>query len=346
MRLHVQPVASGATVSDRVTIRDVAAAAHVHASTVSRVLSSPDLRVTPARQRVLDAVRRLGYRPNLLARALSSQRAPVVPLLVPDVANWFFAEVARGAEGAAAAAGFSLVLCNTESDPRREREYLESLAALQVPFAVVVPTDEASATAIRVFATHCPVVTLDRLIEGLGVPSATVDNRLGGRLATQHLLDLGHCRVACIAGPLTTSTGRARVQGYTQAMAANGREPVVIQGGFTTRDGVKAAGRFLDIEPRPTAVVAANDLCAIAFIHELEHRGLRVPADVSVVGFDDLEFAAYWRPSLTSIHQPARRLGALAVELALRALETGEAPQLRLRPRLVTRESTATAPCE
>ena len=325
---------------DKVTIREVAAAANVHASTVSRVLRNPSGRATPGRARIMATVRQLGYQPNLLARALSANRAPIVPLLIPDVANWFFAEVARGAEEAAWNAGLSLVLCNTEHDSQRERMYLESLVALQVPFAIVAPNSESSGDVIREISKRCPIVTIDRLVEGLDLPGVTVDNEMGGRLAARHLLELGHSRIACISGPAGASTARARLRGFRTALATAGFEPTVIRGGFLAKDGVRGATEFLALKERPTAVFAANDLCAMAFIHVLERNKVHVPDDVSVVGFDDLVFAAYLRPSLTSVHQPARRLGSLAVELAL-DFRTGRASPVKLRPRLIGRESTA-----
>lgn len=324
---------------DRVTIREVATAANVHASTVSRVLRNPAGRATPARDRILSAVHELGYQPNLLARALSANQSPTVPLLIPDVANWFFAEVARGAEEAAWAAGLSLVLCNTERDPQRERAYLESLVQLRVPFAIVAPNSESSGDVLREISAHCPIVTIDRLVEGLDLPGVTVDNELGGRLAARHLISLGHRRIACIAGPSDASTARARMRGFAEVLAEAGCELSVVRGGFLTRDGVAAANEFLRLKSRPTAVFAANDLCALAFIHILERHQVHVPDDVSVVGFDDLVFAAYLRPSLTSIHQPARRLGSLAVELALEG-RTGRTSPVKLRPRLIARESS------
>jgi len=325
----------------RVRIRDVAEAANVDPSTVSRILANPSGRPTQTRKRVMATVEALGYVPNLLARSLSADEAPIVPLLVPDVTNWFFAEIARGAEEAARRAGYSLVLCNTERDPERGRKYLQSLASFRVPFAIVAPDSEASGAAIREFAAHTLVVVIDRLVEGLDLPSATVDNVLGGRLATQHLVDLGHRSIVCVAGPADTSTARERTEGYLQVVTAAGLLHHVIQGGFTTKDGVRAASEYLRLAERPTAAVCANDLCALGFVHELERSGLRVPTDLSVVGYDDLAFAAYFRPGLTSIQQPARRLGALAMKLALDARAGISAPPRRLRPRLVVRESTA-----
>jgi LacI family transcriptional regulator len=316
----------------------------VHASTVSRILSGASARPGPTRDRVLQVARELGYQPNLLARALTEQRAPIVPLLIPDVANAFFPELALGAEEAARRAGYALLLCNTESAANLERQYLESLVPLQVPFAVVVPNAESSARTLREFAARCPIVIVDRLLDGLDLPSVTVDNQLGGRMATEHLLGLGHVRVACIAGPPDVSTARDRVHGYSLAMEERSLEPLVIAGGFTTADGTRAAQAFLRLHERPTAVAAPNDLAALAFIRELERHGVRVPADVSVVGFDDLVFAAYSRPALTTVHQPARRMGASAVQMALSGDSDGRSRHVRLRPRLVVRESTRPLP--
>ena len=324
----------------QVTIRDVAAAAGVHASTVSRMLRGKSAQPGPTRERVLNAAQQLGYQPNLLARALTENRAPVVPLLIPDVANAFFPEVALGAEEAARRAGYALILCNTESASNLERQYLESLVPLQVPFVMVVPNSEASIDVLREFAVLCPMVIVDRKLDGLDLPSVTVDNKLGGRLATDHLLGLGHVRIACITGPQDASTARDRLRGYALEMEARSLEPTVIAGGFTTADGTRAARVFLRLRSRPTAVTAPNDLAALAFIRELEAHGVRVPADVSVVGFDDLIFAAYSRPALTTVHQPARRMGSMAINVALSPSADGRPAHVRLRPRLVVREST------
>lgn len=324
----------------RVTIRDVASAAGVHASTVSRILRGTSSRPGPTRDRVLRVAQELGYQPNLLARALTEQRAPIVPLLIPDVANAFFPELALGAEEAARRAGYALLLCNTESEANLERQYLESLVPLQVPFVVVVPNSETSADTLREFSARCPIVIVDRLLDGLDLPSVSVDNQLGGRLATEHLLDLGHTHIACIAGPQDASTAKDRLHGYALAMEERSLETTVIRGGFTTADGTRAAQAFLRLRSRPTAVTAPNDLAALAFIRGLETHGVRVPADVSVVGFDDLVFAAYSRPALTTIHQPARRMGATAIAVALSPGADGRLAHIRLRPRLVVREST------
>ena len=325
--------------SARVTIRDVAAAAGVHPSTVSRVLRERSAWPSGTRDRVVSAAERLGYRPNLLARALSTNRAPVAPLLVPDVANAFFPEVALGAEEAARAAGYALLLCNTQADPFLERAYLESLVPFQVPFAIVVPGPD-SADLIREFAGACRFVAVDRTVEGLDVPSVTVDNRLGSRLATEHLIGLGHHRIACVAGPTDTSTARDRVEGYRDAVRAADLAAVVVEGGFAAEDGMRAAERFLRLAPRPTGIVAANDLCAIGIVRVLEDQGVHVPRDVSIVGFDDLAFAGFVRPALTTVHQPAREMGAAAVEVAIAALAGRPTESVRLAPRLIVREST------
>jgi LacI family transcriptional regulator len=290
---------------------------------------------------VLAAVQELGYRPNMLAQSLTTSLAPIIPLLGPDVSNWFFAEIARGAEEAAWSAGYSLILCNTGRSANREGVYLETLAALQVPAVIVAPNSESSALAIQRFIAVMPVVTIDRLVAGLDLPRGTVDNYLGGRLAAQHLVEFGHRQIACIAGPADASTAQERVQGYVDVLKEAGLVPAVISGGFTTKDGVRAARAFLKRAPRPSAVVCANDLCAVAFIHELETNGVHVPEDVSVIGYDDLPLAALVRPTLTSIYQPARRLGALGVELALG--RTKLRSPVRLRPHLVARDSTARA---
>jgi LacI family transcriptional regulator len=232
-----------------------------------------------------------------------------------------------------------LILCNTERRSELERFYLESLSTLHVPVAIVAPNSESSADALREFSELARVVTVDRILEGLDLPGITVNNYLGGRLVVQHLVELGHRRIACASGPSGASTARDRLRGYRDVMAEHDLSPQILSGGFTTKDGLRAARQFIRLANRPTAVACANDLCALAFIDEIARHGLRVPDDVSVTGYDDLEFTAFIRPALTSVHQPARRLGAMAVKLALEPTAAG-APMI-LRPRLVERQSTS-----
>jgi LacI family transcriptional regulator len=322
-----------------VTIRDVAAAARVNASTVSRVLRKDGPGVSLTAQRVFQAAADLGYEPNLVARALTNQSFPIVPLLIPDMRNSFFSEVAWGAEEAARDAGYYLVLCNTEGRIEAERRYLQSFRRIHVPFVVAAPTSLQSVEVLREYAAKMPMVIIDQFFEDLEAVSVTTDNAAGTASATGHLISLGHRNIVCIRGAADTWTAAQREAGYRDAMNRAGLSPRVIPGGFSRRSGRLAAMHFFSLDPVPTGAIAPNDYCAIGFSQEAKRRGVRIPEDVSLVGFDDLDLAAFSNPALTTIHQPATRLGRRAVEAALQ--QGSRRTDVQLRCRLIQRESTA-----
>lgn len=325
----------------RVTIKDIAAMANVHPSTVSRALRSEGTDV-PNRDRILRIADALGYRTNLLARALADGWIPIVPLLVPDVANSFFPEVARGAEDVAQRNGYSLVVVNTDGDSKTEREAIQSLLRLSVPFIIMAPGSSRSEAVVREFEKTVPFVVVDRTFDEAAHLSVGVDNYDGGAQAARHLLELGHRDLCVIAGPREASTAQHRLDGFNAVLQEHGLATMVIQGGFHPHDGLTAAATFLNLDARPTAVLAANDLVGMTFMRTIQAAGVTVPDDVSVVGFDDLVFAEYLTPSLTTVAQPAREMGRLAVTIGMSPEPTTLSPTL-LQPRLVVRESTGPA---
>lgn len=330
------------------TIHQVADAAGVSISTVSRALSGRGRVAERTRRRVARLAHELGYHPNDLARSLLAQSTQTIAVVVPSITNPFFPELVEGIERVAAARGHLLLLCDSADDHDRVWRDLAALRRRRVDGMILVgPTlDPGRLAAVT---RGVPVVTVDRGVPLAEVSVVTSDHAHGSRLAVDHLVGLGHRRIALFRGSRGATVSRSREQGFWDAMAAHGLsvdERLVLNSGFTEDEGAAAADRLL-AGPAPTAVVAANDLNAIGAIAAFERAGVRVPADMSVVGFDDIHLARYVRPRLTTIHQDIRGLGARAAELLIDDLLGEAEPERRheeLAVRLVIRESTGPAP--
>jgi len=325
------------------TIRDVARSAGVSPATASRVLSASRHPVSErGRRRVLAAARRLGYIPNLLARSLLTRETAAIGVLVPDVSNPYYAGVLRGIEDAAGPARRTVILCNTDRDPAKLRWYLRALMERRVDGLVVAGGSFGRAeTAITGGAL--PVVMIGRGPARL--PSVRVDNVAAGAMATRHLLELGHRRIACLAGPAVSTTAADRVAGYRRALREAGlsaADEVVLEAGFTPTGVFALVDRLFARAPAPTALVAPNDLVAVAVVRALHEQGRRVPGDVSVVGFDDIPVASYVVPALTTVAVPTVALGRAAVEALLGLLAGRPAAPVVLPCELRVRESTST----
>ncbi len=306
------------------TIYDVAQQAGVSTATVSRVVAG-GARVSPAtRQRVADAIRELGYRPNALARSLAVGHTRTVALLLPDITNPFFPELVKGVQLVADEDGYTLILCETAGDPDKEARYLTMLRGQQVDGLLAIGLTLPRARTEQVLGPDLPVVCLDRSMDLRRASQVHVNHRQGARLATQHLLALGHRHIAHIAGPPALRVGAARREGYQLALREAGLRPdraAVIAGDLTEDGGYAAALRLLEHPgPAPTAIFVANDLMAIGAMAALRARGIGVPGDLSVVGFDDIHLAAYTSPPLTTVHQPAREMARRATEILLAAI--------------------------
>lgn len=329
----------------RPTIYDVARLAGVSTATVSRSLNGTG-QIAPATRAAIDAaVEQLGYHPNTIARSLVTKSTQTIALLLPDITNPFYAALVNGIQQRALEAGYTMLLCTTGGDPEREEQYLNLLRAKQVDGALVdglvLPPDRIA----RFVADGFPIVCLDRDVDSASVPLVQVDNRLGAKLATEHLLSLGHTRIAHVAGAPELGISEERTAGYREALAEAGIEPdpaLVVVGSFTVEGGYVAT-RSLLADSSTTAIFAANDLSAIGVINAIVESGRRVPADLSVVGFDDLHLSAYTTPPLTTIHQPALEIAERATQLLLDLSNGRKVRQLRhlLEPALVVRGSTA-----
>lgn len=326
----------------RATIHDVARYAGVSPATVSRVLNHSSHPVSEQGRRcVLAAARKLAYIPNLLARSLLTQETAAIGVLIPDVSNPYYAEVLRGIEDAVVPAGRTVILCNTDRQPEKQRLYLRALMERRVDGIIVAGgTFGRADTAIT--GRHLPVVIIGR--HRARLPSVRIDNVAAAVMATAHLLGLGHRRIACLAGPSVSLTAADRVEGYRRALQAAGVAPtpdLVIEAGFTPAGALAAVRRLLALDPPPTAIVASNDQVAIGAIRALHEAGVWVPEDVSVMGFDDTPLASYTMPSLTTVAVPTHGLGRTAVEL-LDSLMRGKAASSVVLPcTLRVRESTS-----
>lgn len=332
------------------SVKDVAARAGVSLGTVSNVLNSPD-RVSPAtRDRVERAMRELGFVRNEQARQLRAGHSRMVAYVMLDVANPFFTDVAQGIEVAAADRDLSLLLCNSGNDAAREAAYLEQLESQRVQGILVTPIDPDAPVLADVVRRGTPVVIVDRAPRGDAFCSVAVDDVEGGRLAVEHLVDRGHRRVAYIGGPGELGQVRDRHAGARAAWAAAGLpEDALVHistSGLTFADGRAAGERLSGItsDRRPTAAFCANDLVALGLLQHAIAEGLRVPEDLAIVGFDDIDFAGAAAVPLTSVRQPRRELGRAAAELLLEeASQTRhEHRKVTFTPELVARESTRT----
>jgi LacI family transcriptional regulator len=327
-----------------VSIRDVAARAGVSVATVSRVLNpGSDYPVRPeTRQGVLKAAARMGYRPNDLARALLHGRTGTVGLLIPDIANPYYAEVVRGVEDVVSASGRRVVLCSTNRSVEKASWYMDTLLKARVDGVVIVGGGSTRlASFLRPLATYgTQVVVIGR--HNLPFPSVQVDNVGAARQATEYLLSLGHKAVGCITGPADSYTVQDRLAGYRAALGAHGlrvHARYIVEGDFEEASGYAGARQLLEARDRPTAILAANDRSAVGVLAALKDANVAVPGEMSVIGFDDIPLASFLRPALTTVAVPSSQLGREAV-LLLEKGGVGSAAELRqLDVQLIVRDS-------
>lgn len=324
----------------RAKLLDVARIAGVSTSTVSRVLSQPDLVAEATREAVMDAVAETGYRMNHAARNLRMQRTGCVVALVPNLGNPFFAKILDGMGRELAAAGYDLLVSDTQ-DGNGQHASLHRFLDRSRADGIILMDGLVPQMGLEAPDTP-PVITACEWIEDATLPRVMLDNREGGRKAVAHLRELGHRHIALIGGPPDNVLHKARLAGAEEA--AGDCPLTIFQGDFTLQAGAAAAQAWmtLPVSRRPTAVFAFSDEMACAFTAGLQRAGMQVPHDVSVVGFDDIEMASHLAPALTTIRQPKRELGMQAARVILRRIEGCEVePMTLLQPLLMLRETTA-----
>lgn len=331
-----------------VTIRDVAREAGVSAPTVSRVLSNKNTVDPELRAKVLDAVRRLGYRPDRAARALRRRIAHTFAFIIPDIQNTFFTSVLRGLEDRAHTQDYAVLLCNTDDNLDRQRNYIELLRAEGVAGVAICAADESmSRQQIESLRDRgVAIVAVDRILLDSEVDTVLADNVQGARDAVAHLLATGHTRIGLIAGPDYFAPGRERRQGYEAAYEAVGREPdlaLIKITDFTPASATIAARELLSLPPDrcPTAIFACSSRLALATLGVITTMGLRIPEEVALISFDDADWASCYCPPVTVVEQPAYQIGATACDLMIRRLANHSVPpeEVRLATRLILRRS-------
>jgi LacI family transcriptional regulator len=326
-----------------VSVVDVARKAGVSLGTVSNVLNRPDRVSVKTRERVLAAIDELGFVRNEAARQLRAGQSRTIGLVVLDVGNPFFTDVAAGVERSAASANLSVILCNSNDDVRRENHYLSLLREQRAYGILITPTGKSSRLIQSIRNGGTAVVFVDRTSSRRHC-SVSVDDVAGGEMAVAHLRKLGHRRIAFVGGPMRTPQVADRLSG---ARAAAGNRKIDV---IETPDTTVAAGRAtgqriaaMSARARPSAVFCANDLVALGVLQEMTRRGLRVPQDLAIVGYDDIDFAAAAAVPLTSVRQPRAQLGQAAADLLIEEVASPEDHRHRqvvFAPELVVREST------
>jgi LacI family transcriptional regulator, galactose operon repressor len=336
----------------RVTLKDVARLAGVHAGTASRALNEDTrslVREETAR-RVLAAGEELGYRPNPIARGLKTSRSYTIGVVIPDLLNPLFPPIVRGIQDRLEEAAYTPLIANSDNDADRERADFEAMRARQVDGFIAATARQDDDELATLTGLGLPVVLVNRRLEQAAVPSVVGDDRKGIGLVVEHLAELGHRRIAHLGGPQELSTGRLRYQGFVEAMEAAGLDLdprlVLIGDALIEKEGVRLCAELLDRGREFSAIVAANDLMALGCYDVLEQRGIACPAEVSVTGFNDMPFAAHFRPPLSTVRIPHYQLGWRSAELLLELFQDPEAPptQELLEPELILRASTAPPP--
>lgn len=333
----------------RPRIKDIARQLGVSPATVSRALSGTGLVAEPTLSRVREAARALNYRPNVPARNLRTQRTMAVLMVVRDIGNPFYLEVVKGVEAAARDAGYSVLMGNTENEPEREASYFDMLRDGQADGMILMTGQLPARLANAPDLPRLPVVVALEIIEGSGLPHVQIDNAAAARMAVEHLIALGHSRIAHIAGPLPEVMAQRRLEGFRTAMHA-ARLPIPAEyeqrGDYLLRTGQALCRTLFSLPQPPTAIFAANDEMAFGAINELRRMGLRVPQDVSVVGFDDLFLSEAFYPPLTTVSQPRMEIGRQAMRLLLDRIagEAAPAGPVEMETVLCLRATTAPPP--
>ena len=327
------------------TVLDVAKRAGVSPITVSRVINNSGYISAATRDRVETVIKEIGYVPNTLARGLRSKRTNTLALVVTDITNPYFTSMARGVEDVAGASNYAVIYCNTDESETKEEKYANILAQRQVDGVLLVPACENAKIINFLKSNDISVVVLDRRVSGVNTDFVRADSENGANRLIKLLIGLGHERIAVITGPKKVSTAVDRVKGYRQALVDAGlkENELVYYGSFTQQSGYDFTKQAMLQSPRPTAIFAANNFILLGVVKALRELQLKVPDDISVVGFDDFPESMLVKPFFTAVLQPAYEMGRLAAELLLKRISgelSGECQKIILQTELIERESS------
>lgn len=329
------------------TIQDVARDAGVSTATVSRVFSAPELVLEATRAKVMEAVNRLGYEPNFAAKSLRTLRTEKILVTVPDISNPFFSQVIRGVEEAALAAGYSVLLGDTRHEEAREEQYAAMFRRKEADGLIFLGhrLPDVLAELVAAKGPRTPIVNGCEFRPGLAVSSAHIDNERAAAEVVDYLYGLSHTRIGVVTGPLASPISSDRLAGVLSSAQRHGRASAlrISIGDFSIESGVRQTGELLDEPGRPTAIFCFSDEMAMGAMEAIRQRGLRCPEDVSLVGFDDIRFAQYLHPQLTTVSQPKEQIGHEVVRLLLDILgeRTTTLQNVTLPHKLIVRSSTA-----
>lgn len=328
------------------SLTDVAARAKVSPSTVSRTITQSGKISQQTQDRIRRIMAELGYKPNRVARRLRTRvgKRQLIGLIIPNIQNPFFADLARGVEDVAYKNNFAVLLCNYDEDPEKELFYLEVMQAESVDGIILPPAHENDPDVLRINRSGIPVVCVDRSLSDPTIDKVEVDNEQGSFVAVAHLIQKGHRRIGLISGPGDSSTGRKRLEGYRRAHAEAGLEvdeSLICFGDYKQESGSRLAANLLSVPQPPSALFVCNNLMLIGAIETIFQRKLEIPRQVAVIGYDDLPLAAVFDPPLTVVQQPAYEVGRQAAELLFKRLDNpkGETANVQLLPKLIIRSS-------
>lgn len=327
------------------TIKDVAALAGISYTTVSHVVNKTRPVSQEVRLKVEAAIKSLDYVPSAVARSLKAKTTATIGLLVPNSLNPYFAELARGIEDYCERNGYCVILCNSDDNPDKQRSYLRVLLEKRIDGLIVASAGGDIGLAQGLAGVKTPMVIVDRGLEGVDADLVRIDHEYGAYLATRHLLELGHRDIATIGGPSSTSVAQMRQAGFCRALKEAGitvRPERMLESDFTSTGGYNAAATLLESNP-PSAIFAGNDMIGIGVLRAAAERNVRVPSELSVIGFDDIQMSRYVYPALTTVGQSILQLGEMAAEVLLRRIATPSlvTDQRIVTPSIVLRESTA-----
>ncbi|MDC0609473.1 HTH-type transcriptional repressor PurR [Vibrio sp.] len=327
------------------TIKDVARLAGVSTTTVSHVINKTRFVAETTQEKVMEAVKSLNYAPSAVARSLKCNSTRTIGMLVTQSTNPFFSEVIDGAESYCYRQGYTLILCNTGGIEEKQRDYIRMLAEKRVDGMLVICSDLTDELFTMLDAyTDIPKVVMDWGAQNSHGDKIIDNSEEGGYLATKYLIDHGHEHIACLSGHLSKPICQERIQGFCRAMT-EANLPVVedwiLEGNFECDTAVLAADKILAMDNKPTAVFCFNDTMALGLMSRLQQRGVKIPEEISVIGYDNIELAEYFSPPLTTIHQPKRRVGKNAFEILLERIKNKEHERrvFEMKPEIVERNS-------
>ncbi len=326
-----------------VKMKDVAKLANVSTATVSRVLTNANTVSETTKQRVLESIEKLNYQPNIIARSFRKMETKTILVIVPDITNPFFSGVLRGIEFVAAKEGYQVLLGNTNNDVDLECGFLDQLRQRQAD-GVILLTARMNRSLIEEVSEQFPTVLACEYMEGSNIPTVSIDNISSARKATEHLIKLGHKRIAHLTGPMEVILSRDRLKGFQQAMLQHelDMEPVLVQeGDFTYQSGFNLMSKLCGLDNPPSAVFAANDEMAIGAIKAAKKHGINVPEQLAVVGFDNIKISSIFEPELTTTDQPKFEIGQKAMDTLLKLMNSKNLSkrQIILKDELIVRES-------